>query len=392
MRVLHVISSSGMYGAEAVILSLMRQAARVDLGHRALAVFQHDPPRKPMLYDVAIERGFDPEALSLLPCRGQFDPSISGQLRALTTRFGSDVVHAHGYKADLYTAFTWARRGPRPALVSTCHTWYDNDLAVRLYGTLDRWALRRFDRVVAVSEEVQHRLLRAGVSAARTQLIRNGVEVEPAFVDGTARNADSADWEGRLHVGLVGRLAPEKGIADFLGAVSLLRDRFPRARFSVAGEGPDRRALEALRGELGLQDAVSFVGRQANMASFYASLDLLVSSSVQEGLPIALLEGMASGLPVVATRVGAVPELVVDGATGTLVPSRAPERLAAAIEHLLKSPTLRHSFGEAGRRRVFEEFSAAHMARDYAAVYQQALDVQPKAEAVRGGRVHEHGA
>jgi glycosyltransferase involved in cell wall biosynthesis len=125
--------------------------------------------------------------------------------------------------------------------------------------------------------------------------------------------------------------------------------------------------------ELGLERSAHLAGQQESMMELYESLDLLVSASRQEGLPIALLEGMASGLPLVATAVGAVPSLVVDGETGLLVDAGSPEFLSQAMLRLLPDVRARECFGRAGRDRVLAEFSAQRMAAEYLTVYQHAL-------------------
>ncbi len=370
MRILHLISSGGLYGAEAVILSLMEKLNRTAEHKCALAVF-HDPGQpRPALYNAALAAGFEADLVHLLPCRGQLDFRLGQRLRGLAEGF--DVLHAHGYKADIYSAHAW--KGSRPALVSTCHTWYDNDLAVRIYGAVDRWVLRRFDAVVAVSAEVRERLLAAKVPASGVRLLRNGVTMGRFAGAGRQRETRQA-LGGPLRVGLVGRLAPEKGVDVFLQAAAILLKSHPQMIFAVAGEGPERPALEALMADLKLAPNVTLAGNQQDMPDFYAALDVLVSASRQEGLPVALLEGAASGLPVVATHVGAVPEVVVPEVTGLLVEPGSPEALAAAIERLIASPALRSNFGQAGQGRVAEEFSAERMAQEYLKAYRDALAV-----------------
>ena len=373
MKVLHVISSGGMYGAEAVILSLSKEwnASGRDLS--CVGVFAHAGAPVPTLYEVAVQAGI---ASELLPCHGQIDRSFPKLLRSLASRIGADVVHAHGYKADLYTYAAFRGVRERPAIISTCHTWYDNDFAVRVYGALDRWVLRSFDQVVAVSEDVRRRLLGAGVKQQKIHLVRNGVVVE-VFADAQQRRKARRGVDSSIRVGLVGRLAPEKGVDVFLRAASEVAARFPTAQFLIAGDGPDRATLQALLKDLGLLGRAELVGRQDDMPGVFASLDLLVSASRHEGLPIALLEGMASGLPVVATSVGAVPQVVQDGQTGLLVEPEDPKALGEAIARLLADPDEREAFGVAGRMRVMEHFSARRMASDYMAVYRDALAARP---------------
>lgn len=364
MRVLHLISSGGMYGAEAVILNLS-EAINTGAGdHSAIGVFSHPDQPAPKLYEVALERGIEAH---LIACRGQADISVPRTFRSLAERTHAEVVHTHGYKADIYAAFAW--RMMRPVLVSTCHTWYDNDLALRLYGAADRWVLREFDGVVAVANEVRTRLQSAGVQGERIQLIQNGVDVQPLSKAGARRK------EGlELRIGLVGRLAPEKGIDLFVQAAAILTATHPALRFLVAGDGPDRTALEAQARQLGLGERFTFVGRQEDMPTFYGSIDILVSASRQEGLPIALLEGMASGLPVIATRVGAVPEVVIDRETGLLVQPEDVAALAAGIERLVVTADLRRTLSRAGQQRVEDHFSATRMTGDYLDFYRGALE------------------
>ena len=370
MKVLHLISSGGMYGAEAVILSLMAELNATCEHRCALGVFHNPAGPKPTLYDVALERGFPPDLVHLVTCRGQFDRTVPAQFRALADQSGADLIHAHGYKADIFAALAW--RADRPALVSTCHTWYDNDLAVRLYGAADRFVLRRFDQVVAVSDEVRARLLAAHVAPSRIRLIRNGVNMQ-TFAAAKIQRQTTRTTNEPLRIGLVGRLAQEKGIDVLIRAAAIVIRQSPNVVFRVAGDGPDRASLEDLIRQTGIQDRVHLLGRQPDMPGFYATTDILVSSSRQEGLPVALLEGMASALPVVATRVGAVPEVIVDGESGLLVPPDQPEALASAILRLLNDPDLRLQFAAAAQNRIAREFSSARMAADYLDCYRAAL-------------------
>jgi glycosyltransferase involved in cell wall biosynthesis len=364
LKVLHIISSSGMYGAEAVILNVM-EALRSGPHSSSLGVFANSSNLNLELHDAALQQGFQSETI---PCSGQFDRTTISVLRDLCARTGVNVVHAHGYKADIYVRL--ALRGRVP-LVSTCHTWYDTDPVVTLYGRLDRFVLRTYTRVVAVSEEVRQRLLKAGVSSSRIHMVRNGVDVE-RFASAAPSLPGNAD--GALTVGLVGRLAWEKGVDVFLAAAARVLQLSPATRFVVAGDGSEREKLEKLIDELNIRSSVTMLGRREDMPSVYASLDVMVSASRQEGLPIAILEGMASGRPIVATPVGEVPVLIADQQTGLLVPADDAERLAAAISVLLSDPQMRARFGAAARKRIEAEYSSARMTADYLRVYEEAIE------------------
>jgi glycosyltransferase involved in cell wall biosynthesis len=362
LKVLHIISSGGMYGAEAVILNTLR-AMRGGRHQAVLAIFHNAANPNRQFYDAATREGFAPK---LIECRSQIDRGTVRAIRKLAAEEEADVVHAHGYKADIYCWFALRARVP---LVSTCHTWYDTDTLVTLYGKVDRLLLRSFERVVAVSEQVRHRLLSAGVRAERIRIVRNGIDLRPF----ECALPLASDPERNVIVGLVGRLAWEKGVDIFLSAAARLVDQFPQAMFVVAGEGPDSEKLARMLDDLKLRGRAELLGRRDDMPELYRSLDIMVSASRQEGLPIAILEGMASSLPLVATAVGEVPTVVRDGVTGLVVQPDDPAALAAAIAQLLRDQDLRRQFGAAGRALIESEYSSERMTADYLRIYEEAI-------------------
>jgi glycosyltransferase involved in cell wall biosynthesis len=376
-----------MYGAEAVILNVSRNLN--EGSHRSiLGVFSNSSNPNLQLHENATKEGIESY---LIPCNGQIDRKAIKSIRELVQRTGADVVHAHGYKADIY-AFL-ALRGSGVSLVSTCHTWYDNDPKVFFYGVLDRLILRGYARVVAVSEDVRQRLVKSGVMANKVSIIRNGIDLRP-FDRASAVVKDELGWSAGPLIGLVGRLSVEKGVDIFLHAAARVFAHCPETKFVVAGDGPDRAALDTLIDKLGIRDHVRMLGRCDDMPALYASLDIMVSASRREGLPIAILEGMASRLPLVATAVGEVPTVIRDGRTGVLVPAEDPELLAAAIIELLGDPAKRERLGSAARQLVEDEFSAERMTDDYLRVYEDAIAAAAKdrerrvapSVASRGGR------
>jgi glycosyltransferase involved in cell wall biosynthesis len=351
-----------MYGAEAVILnlSLALNAGGQDVG--VLAVFQNSARPNLDLRTAAEKAGLETH---LIECRGQFDPAVPSRLRRLTKTLQIDIVHSHGYKADIYAG--WALRRSGVALVATCHNWIDSSVMLRMYGWLDRRMLRSFQQVAAVSQAVRTRLLAAGLKPERVQIIRNGIVLSQ---DSLPRDVPS---DCPLTVGLVGRLSREKGIDIFITASGAVLRQYPSARFLIAGDGPEHDLLQSLIHELKLHDQVCLVGRCEDMAGFYSSLDLLVISSHTEGLPMALLEAMAYGLPVVATRVGDIPSVIEEDRTGKLVPPGDPAAVAAAIVALLSDSRSRRAMGVRARERVAAEFSASTMAQRYGQLYRDAI-------------------
>jgi glycosyltransferase involved in cell wall biosynthesis len=366
MKILHIISSGGMYGAEAVILNMSRTLN--ESSHSSiLGVFSNSANPNLQLHETATAQGIESHLIS---CAGQIDRTVPSSIRELATRSNADVVHAHGYKADIYCYF--ALRGSGIPLVSTCHTWYDNDLTVSLYGAADRLILRNYAAIVAVSEDVRQRLLKAGVRKEKIHIVRNGIDLRP-FDNAAPSLREISSPDDAPIVGLIGRLATEKGVDIFLRAAAHVLAQLPTTKFVVIGEGPDRDQLEVLIDKLQVRNNVFMLGRRDDMPSVYASLDIMVSASRREGLPMAILEGMASSRPVIATAVGAVPDVIVDGHTGVLVPSENVEALAAKIVTLLNNATQRENLGTAAKRLIEEEFSAERMTTDYLHIYEQAI-------------------
>jgi glycosyltransferase involved in cell wall biosynthesis len=387
MKILQMISSGGMYGAEAVVLNLSRTLNEGP--HRSLlGVFSNSSNPNLQLHENATKEGIESY---LIACNAQIDRKAITSIRELAQRTGVDVVHAHGYKADIYAYFALRESGV--SLVSTCHNWIDIDGKTFLYGILDRLILRGYARVVAVSDEVRQRLLKSGVEANRVSMIRNGIDLRP-FDRASAVVKRELGWDAYPIVGFAGRLSREKGADIFLDAAARVVAQCPDTKFVVAGDGPDRAELDALIDQLGIREPVRMLGRCIDMPALYASLDIMVSASRIEGLPIAILEGMASRLPLVATAVGEVPTVIQDGRTGVLVPAEDPDLLASAIIELLGDPARRERLGSAARQLVEDEFSAKRMTEDYLRVYEDAVAVAARgterrvapSAASRGGR------
>ena len=365
MRILQLISSGGMYGAEAVILNLAR-CLDADGHHCVLGVFANSAGGDVQLHREALSRNLESR---LLPCSGQFDRRMMAQLRTLVREHRIDIVHAHGYKADVY-AYLALRRAGVP-LVSTCHNWLTTDLKVRAYGVLDRMVLRRFAAVAVVSVALRTTLLQAGFSPGKLHLIPNGIDVTP-FRQAVALAQTAAHRNAGPRIGLIGRLSPEKGIDLFLQAAAEVHRQYPDAQFVVAGDGPERPALEALAAQLGLSPHVHFLGRSDAMPELLASLDLVVSASRFEGLPMIILEAMAGARPIVATSVGEIPTVLDGGKAGLLVPPEDSRALADAILTLLGDPALRLTYAEQAAHRVATHFSADRMTAHYLLMYAEA--------------------
>jgi glycosyltransferase involved in cell wall biosynthesis len=365
MRILQLISSAGNYGAENMMVNLARALNRLGC-QVAVGVFDNDHAPNTEVAAQAAALGLPVE---LIPCRGRADRGAVRAIRDCVQRQGSDLVHTHGYKADLYGYAATQRSGP--ALLATCHNWPATNLPLWVYSALDRLVLKRFARVVAVSEDVKKALRRFGVPAGKISVIGNGIDLN-GFE--TALPLQRENGRHGLRVGMVGRLVWAKGPEHLLRAAREILKQVPATSFVFAGDGPARKDLEKLARDWGIDASVSFLGRRSDMPSVYASLDIVALPSLDEGMPMTLLEAMAARKSVVATRVGAVPQVVLSEQTGLLIEPGDTAQLQGAILRLLQDPALRAKLEENGHALVRERFSAEAMARNYLSLYENLLE------------------
>lgn len=289
-----------------------------------------------------------------------------------------DLLHTHSYKPNLYARLAGlpCREGGL-RIAAHYHNQYDNKWEKDGSLTLERMLARSSDALLAVSGSVRdHVAERLGVAPERLDVILNGVEAGRFAGQDPARARDRFGLPpGRPVVGIVGRISPQKGQEDFLRAARLLAPRFPDALFLVVGSADDEKLLartQGLVGELGLGDAVRFTGHVTDMPALYAALDVLVAPSRWEGFGLMLVEAMAAGKPIVASAVGAIPEVLGEGGAGVLVAPADPVAIAEAVTALLADAGRRAAMGAAGRLRA-RDFSWEASGRRLSAVYDRVL-------------------
>jgi glycosyltransferase involved in cell wall biosynthesis len=366
VTILFLISSEGYYGAENMLIALARNLSRLGC-HCVIGVFCDARSPHTEVAEHALRNGLTVE---IVPCNGRLDWSAVARIRKLLAKHTVDILHPHGYKADLYA---YAAALPnRVALLATSHNWPNNLLSMRAYAALDRLVLRRFDKVIVVSDLVADLLRRSSVAPEKISTIFNGVDVEQFRGVSPALEREIAP-EGHSLVGFVGRLVPGKGGAVLLRAAEQVLALRPKTKFVFVGEGPSRKEWELLATQLGIRDQVSFAGVRDDMPGVYASLDLVVLPSLNEAMPMCLLEAMAARRPVIATRVGTVPKVVIAEQTGLLVEPGDVSGLAGAILRLLGNSELAIRLGENGYAHAAQHFSAEAMAKSYIGQYEQLL-------------------
>lgn len=298
--------------------------------------------------------------------RRRYDPSLVPQALRIVRESRCAVLESHGYKSHVVCACLHLLTGlPWVAFV---HGWTAEDWKMRVYRLLDQMILPLATRVVVVSQSLGRQLW----AGARRRMVVIPNAAEPEEFAGAPRRDIRRECGipgNAVVAGVVGRLSPEKGQRHFLHALALVRGTHPGLHGVLAGDGPDAAHLHAEARRLGLGGAVHFLGHVADPASVYKALDVAVLPSLSEGMPLAALEAMLCALPVVATSVGGVPEVVQDGHTGTLVPAADAARLARAVAELSDNPDLRGRYGSAGRERVLECFAPGRRAKRIAGLY-----------------------
>lgn len=286
-------------------------------------------------------------------------------LRLLRLVRRADVVHGHSAKAGFIARLAALLTGRRRRCVFTPHGWSfwaADGLVARIYLAMERAAAHWCETIVAVGEFER----RAGLDAAvgrepQYRVIPNGVDL-PRF--GSARRPAP----GRIV--MVGRLAPPKRQDLAIDAVLRLRTVHPEAELQLVGDGPGRAAIEALADDAG--GAVRLLGTREDIPELLAEAAVVLLASDYEGAPLSILEAMAAGAPVVASRVAGIPELVVDGVTGILVEPGDSGALADAIDSLLRDPERAEALGRAGRERAQTHYSRDTMIRALTALYDAA--------------------
>lgn len=288
-------------------------------------------------------------------------------LRALVGRLQPTLVHTHGYRADVIGGAAARAVGVR--IVSTVHGFVGGSLRNRFYERVQLIALRRADAVLAVSAPLVDRLAHARVSRNKIHLVLNGFEPPSPNISRAAARQELGIPENELVVGWVGRLSREKGADVMLEAIADSRDPW---RVSMIGDGPERSRLYQRAEKLGIADRVSWHGAVDNAGVLFAAFDAFVLSSRSEGTPIALFEAMNAMVPIVATAVGGVPD-VVTPAHAMLVPAERPAMIAESLAAVLHDPAAAKQRSLQARERVVERFGVDRWLASVDAVYRGVL-------------------
>lgn len=381
LKILSVIEATNVNGAAKVLLAFARRAGAAEpLGEglprvesTVVTYERGDGGGAPNAF-VAAARGAGLE-VEVLRERFRFDTRVVGQLRQVVERRAPDILETHMIKSHFLARLSGL--GRRLPWVAYHHGYTTTDAKMRVYNSLNRWSLPAASRVVTVCGPFAEQLAREGVDPGRIRVRHNSVEAH-APADGAevaALRARLGVREGERVLLAVGRLSREKGHADLVLALARLRETRPDLDFKlvVVGDGPEGAAVEEQARRLGLGGRVVLAGHASDVRPFYALADALALPSHSEGSPNVLLEAMAAGVPVAATRVGGVPEIAADGETALLVPAHDAGAMAGALGRLLADEPFARALAERARRHALAHFSPETFARALLGVYRELL-------------------
>jgi glycosyltransferase involved in cell wall biosynthesis len=362
VRVLQVALSLDPGGTERLVLDIARGLASHGLEPAVCCL------DSPGAWAADLERdGIPVESLARRP---GFRPGVSVGIARIARERRIDVLHCHQYTPYVYGCLAKLLR-PSLRLVFTEHGRLSDAPPSAKRRLVNPWLARVPGARFAVCEELKRYLVAEGFPENRLGVIYNGIDLgsAPGPDDRRAARERLGLDDTRLVVGTVARLDPVKDHATLLDAFARIRGHVPDAALVLIGDGPERTALEARAAAAGIADAVSFLGTRSDVRRLLPGLDLFVNSSRTEGVSLTIVEAMAAGLPVVATRVGGTPEVVADGRTGLLVPPADPETMAAAAAALAADPERARRLGVAARALAEERFAFDRMLDRYVSAY-----------------------
>lgn len=364
LRVLHLGSPSGLYGAERWILALAKYLPPGRI-QSTVGVIQDDAENSlSALCEHAARQGLP---VIQFHAPGRMNLKAIQKLRAWLEQENIDVLHTHGYKTDIVGLF--AVRKTSCKIISTPHGWSTEDgTMLQVYEILDRLAFAFMDAVVPLSSELLAGLQAWPIPADKLQLITNGVDIDDVRETVAAVRAETPVSPKKFNVGFIGRLVPQKGVETLLRGFS--QADIPGKFLHLVGEGPQRPELEKLAAELMITDRVRFYGYRDDRLALLSAFNVFALCSAREGCPRALLEAMASGVPIVASDVPGCRDLVEHEVNGILFPYENVRALARSLERLAIDNSLTVRLVSTAEKYVESNFSARSMADRYTRLYE----------------------
>ena len=359
MNILHVETGRNLYGGALQEIYLMQGLARSGWTNYLICV-----------RDGAIrEKALSCATVSAIPSAGDLDARMLMEMVRVIRRYQPKILHVHCRRGGDYFGSLAARLTRTPAVITRRVDNPESRMGAKLkYGG--------YDAVVAISSGVRNALGSAGLDPGRIELIPDAVD-SGRFTEGCRRQwlKEALGYGSQYKlVGVIAQLIPRKGHGHLIRAIPSILSEEPQARFLLLGQGPLRAELERQCRRQGVEEVVRFAGFREDIDRILPCLDLVVHPAEMEGMGVALLESAAAGVPVVASRVGGIPEVVRHGRTGYLVDAGRPDQIARRVVQLLNDPLTARRFGDNAKRLALAEFSIDKMVSAYIRVYRSLSD------------------
>jgi len=370
-----------------MLINLTQDQVNIGIEPTICSIGEPDVLEKPLETE-ALKKGFKVKKF-----RMRAGPNIMGALKILKFAHEEhfDLLHTHGYKADILFGFIpkIVRKIP---LVATLHGWTSTDRVTRIkiYKWLDLESLKYFDSVVLVNKAMLSDKKIRGKKGIRRSVVYNGIPLlnfndhsysDSAYITESPKEKIVPETElvefckEGFIVGSIGRLSTEKGFEYLIEAIHILRQKSLKVRLVIIGEGDKRSDLLKVIGRLNISSDVLLPGYLSNACQYLPLFNVFVLSSLTEGLPITLLEAMQTRIPIVATNVGGIPEVLEDGKGGLLVEPKKPEAIAEAILNIYNHPEFSEQFVNFSYNEVITKYSSRTMALNYADVYRKVTKI-----------------
>jgi len=371
-RILHFIESEGMYGAERVIINLSQQMQHSENYRPVIGCIVAKANSPSALYDAAQSLGIEAIKIPIGNARLLSDlPAAAKQLKAAKI----DLIHSHGYKPSVFGFIIFLLK--KIPIIATCHLWFDpskGPLKMRAMIMLEKFFYRWFPKVIAVSEPIKSILLASNLLPDQVDVVRNGVDI-PELTHLTQEiqqlRADLQITDTDFCVLNSARLSRQKAQWTLVKAAAILKQQGQPVRILIVGEGT---LLEELRTQIeseNIADCVQLLGFRTDVNKLLALCDAFALPSIDEGMPMSLLEAAAAAKPIITTKVGDIGKLIEHNITGLIIPTEDPAALAEAIIQLKSDSSSAQKLAQKAHERMAENYSSQSMSNRYLTIYEK---------------------
>lgn len=369
LKVLHLIDSGGLYGAENVIINLSIGLQRV--GQRSLiGCFRYKGQDRPQLAIKAESLGLETVDFEL---GNKFDVTCIRQIASFCKDVGVSLIHSHGYKPSFLCLLLKAFY--KIPYIITLHLWYIKNFKLNTYAMIETYCMRFAEHVVGVSQEIITDLEKRGIHANRLTFIPNGIDMTPysdySGFDEAVLRKELGLREDSFIIGSLGRLAHQKDYKTLIAAAAELLKKTNNVEFIIAGEGPLKHELLNMIVDYNLQDNFHLLGFRTDTLSLLRVMDVFVLPSLDEGLPMAMLEAMAAKKPVVVTAVGGIPNVIIDGINGIIMEKGNIRELCDTLLFMKNNSEKDKELGESAFATISNQYSCDKMSSEYLRIYNQ---------------------